>query len=284
MAASMTVASDHAVRILQRILAVLKHCSLRFCGRCTKAFPVASDTTLGNFFSLMRPATTGRPLIRIGGDGDGGYLVPDDLQGIVACFSPGVAATVAFETDLADRGIRSFMIDGSIQALPKAHPLFHFEAKFLGVSDAPGYTSLTTWVQDYGSSSGDLILQMDIEGSEYGVLLSTEQTILERFRILIIEFHHLDWVFGQVGVDIGTAVFQRLLATHEIVHIHPNNASWPVRFRDYAAPPTMEFTLLRKDRIVHPGTASTFPHPLDRPNMAWLSDYPLPKVWYDRPE
>jgi hypothetical protein len=92
----------------------------------------------------------------------------------------------------------------------------------------------------------------------------------------------LDWVFGQVGVDIATSVFQQLLATHEIVHIHPNNFSWPVRFRDYKAPPTMEFTFLRKDRIGHAEPVSSFPHALDRPNKAWLSDYPLPKAWYER--
>ena len=280
----MKAAGDHAVRILQLVFAFFKQCSLRFCGRCTKAFPVASDASLANFFSLMRPVVTDHPLIRIGGDGDGGYLVPDDLQGIVACFSPGVAASVTFEADLAERGIRSFMIDGSIQALPKTHPLFHFAPQFLGVGDAPGYTSLTKWVEECGVPSGDLILQMDIEGSEYGVILSTDQIILERFRILIIEFHNLDWVFGQLGVDLATAVFQQLLATHEIVHIHPNNASWPVRFRDYNAPPTMEFTFLRKDRIGHAGPAGVFPHALDRPNKAWLSDYSLPKEWYDRSE
>lgn len=277
-------AVDHAIRLIQRAFAGLKECSLRFCGRCTKAFPVASETSLRNFFSLMRPVTTEHSLIRIGGEGDGGYLVPDDLQGIAACFSPGVAASVAFEAELAARGIRSFMIDGSIQALPQAHSLFQFEPKYLGVCVGPGHTSLTRWVQDYGSTAGDFILQMDIEGSEYGVILSSAHTVLERFRIMVIEFHNLDFVFGQVGVDIATTVFQRILATHEIVHIHPNNFSWPVRFRDYTVPPTMEFTFLRKDRIAHSGTASTFPHPLDRPNNAYRTDYPLPKVWHVRHE
>ena len=40
-------------------------------------------------------------LIRLGNDGDGGYLVPDDLNGIEACFSPGVAGNVNFEKALA---------------------------------------------------------------------------------------------------------------------------------------------------------------------------------------
>ncbi len=274
--------SDQAVSMLRRSLSFLKACALRLLGKGIKAFPMASDVTLKSFFSLMRPITTVHPLIRIGGDGDGGYLVPDDLQGVTACFSPGVATSVAFETDLAERGIRSFMIDGSIQALPKANPLFHFQPLFLGVCDAPGHISLTNWIKDSVSTTDDLILQMDIEGSEYGVILNTDKAVLEMFRILVIEFHNLDWVFSQLGCDILTAVLQRLLATHEIVHIHPNNYSWPVRFRNYAVPPTMEFTFLRKDRVVHSAAAGAFPHALDRANNKWATNYALPKAWYDR--
>ena len=40
----------------------------------------------------IRPDTTDKPLIRLGSEADGGYLVPDDLEGIVACFSPDVDA------------------------------------------------------------------------------------------------------------------------------------------------------------------------------------------------
>ena len=50
----------------------------------------------------LRPMDCGKKLIRIGGNEDGGYLVPDDLEGIEYCFSPGVSTTVDFETHLAD--------------------------------------------------------------------------------------------------------------------------------------------------------------------------------------
>jgi hypothetical protein len=38
------------------------------------------------------------PLIRLGADGDGGYLVPDDLEDVAACFSPGVDDRASFES------------------------------------------------------------------------------------------------------------------------------------------------------------------------------------------
>ncbi len=46
---------------------------------------------------VLRPFDVGHPLIRIGAFSDGGYLVPSDLQGIKACFSPGVSQQSSFE-------------------------------------------------------------------------------------------------------------------------------------------------------------------------------------------
>jgi hypothetical protein len=57
----------------------------------------------------LRPMDCGKDLIRIGGTGDGGYLVPDDLEGIEYCFSPGVSTTVDFETHLAALNIKQII-------------------------------------------------------------------------------------------------------------------------------------------------------------------------------
>jgi hypothetical protein len=62
----------------------------------------------------LRPFDVGYELIRVGDFGDGGYLVPDDLSGIRACFSPGVSKQASFELDMAKRGIPSFMADASV--------------------------------------------------------------------------------------------------------------------------------------------------------------------------
>ena len=51
----------------------------------------------------MRPVQTRFPLIRIGSAHDGGYLIPNDLGGISACFSPGVEVNSSFELDLLQK-------------------------------------------------------------------------------------------------------------------------------------------------------------------------------------
>src|SRR4051794_36195573 len=49
-----------------------------------------------DLIQALRPWITEHPLIRLGGEHDGGYLLPDDLDGIVACFSPGVSDEASF--------------------------------------------------------------------------------------------------------------------------------------------------------------------------------------------
>jgi hypothetical protein len=79
----------------------------------------------------LKPYATDKELIRIGGETDGGYLVPDDLEGIEYCFSPGVAETAGFESELAKRGIRSFLADFSVDGLRESKML-RFETKLSG--------------------------------------------------------------------------------------------------------------------------------------------------------
>ena len=43
-----------------------------------------------SFIKKLRPVTTEYPLIRIGGSSDGGYMLPNNLTGIDALYSPGV--------------------------------------------------------------------------------------------------------------------------------------------------------------------------------------------------
>jgi hypothetical protein len=46
---------------------------------------------------LLAPQPSPTPLIRLGGETDGAYLIPDDLEGVSALFSPGVAESSSFE-------------------------------------------------------------------------------------------------------------------------------------------------------------------------------------------
>jgi len=239
-----------------------------------------SYSKLVSFLTSLKPMETNYELIRLGGDGDGGYLIPNDLTGIDTCFSPGVGTTSDFENALTTKGIKCFLADFSVDAPPIDNPLFHFEKKYLGIDNDDTFITLESWVNQKAPSKNELLLQMDIDGFEYSVIFQTSEDTFAKFRILVIEFHGLDTILGNEGYELMRLAFSKLLKNFEIVHIHPNNCCGSVHYRDLIIPRVMEFTFLRKDRITHKAPAKIFPNPLDRRNVAAKEDIPLPRCWY----
>jgi len=234
------------------------------------------------FFDSIRPQKTNHDLVRIGGDGDGGYLVPDDLAGIKACFSPGVDYVASFEEGMIARNIRCFQVDASVEKSPlEGHPLVDFQRKFLGVVDDDLTLTLDRWVAEKMPSQGDdLILQMDIEGAEWLALINASEATLARFRIILIEFHDFENIFQHFAFDLISSVFDKLLRQFVIVHVHPNNCAPLVNGRNFAVPSVLEYSLIRRDRIVATSPAHDFPHPLDQENSSKCPKMELPSFFY----
>ena len=237
-------------------------------------------SNLVTFLSSLKPTKTNYELIRVGGEGDGGYLIPDDLEGIDTCFSPGVAKKTKFENDMTKRGVKCFLADFSVDLQPINNPLFDFEKKYLGTKNDETFITLENWINLKAPNKTELILQMDIEGSEYPVILNTSDETLSKFRILVIEFHSLESINNIQGYELIRLTFLKLLKNFDIVHIHPNNCCGSVRYKDLDIPRAMEFSFLRKDRITHRSPAKKFPHPLDRKNVANKPEVHLQSCWF----
>ena len=248
--------------------------------RGRRIVPTTSFDALHDFFLMIQPVNTGKKLIRVGAAGDGGYLVPDDLDGIATCFSPGVSTVADFELTLANRGIKSFLIDYSVSSAPVTHPLIEFERKFLGLTNDEIFVRLDDWVKAKAPDSNDLLLQMDIEGAEYDVLFDVSEETLKKFRMLIIEFHHLDNLMLAGDFKLFNLIFKKITKYFDVVHNHPNNCAPPYQYGNFEIPPIMELTFLRKDRVLSRTPATQFPHPLDHRNIDEMEDFPLPKCWY----
>lgn len=240
----------------------------------------AEHQAVVDFISSVRPYKTDHQLIRIGGPADGGYLIPDDLEGIKFCFSPGVSSVADFENDLARRGIKCFLADASVKQPPIENPLFNFERKHIGVVNNERFMTLERWVELKAPNETDFILQMDIEGAEYKVLLDTDDGTLRKFRVMVIEFHNFGYLYDRLGCELFTSTFNKILRAFDVVHIHPNNCSASVDFNGLQIPPVLEFTFLRKDRVLAKTPSCTYPHRLDRKNVARRKDLALPACWY----
>jgi Methyltransferase FkbM domain len=233
-----------------------------------------------HFLKKIRPVTTNVPLIRIGMECDGGYLIPDDFSGVEICFSPGVAQQSDFELAMAKRGITCFMADYSVDGPAISHKLFHFEKKFLGPENSDTHTTLQSWVNRNAKGKSDFILQMDIEDSEYDVFLATPRETLQKFRIMTVEFHRFRKLFTKSQLQKLHDVFDKLLEDFVVVHNHPNNHARVINYRGLKIPLLTEITFLRKDRVKSSTPTLNFPHPLDQANVAGKPDPALPECWY----
>jgi hypothetical protein len=223
-------------------------------------------------------------LIRIGGPSDGGYLVPDVMHGITHCFSPGVDFTAEFEKELSTRyGIASFMADASVPGVPIHDERFKFTKKFLGSKQSEDFITLSDWIDDNVSQSEtNLLLQMDIEGGEYDVLLSESDQTLGRFSIMVIEFHHVQNVFDTWFMEMFRIVFEKIFRNFVVCHAHPNNGGGIARRGDLEVPRIMEITFLRRDLAGKLGRQVPIglPHPLDSQNVDTEADVVMPHSWW----
>ena len=231
-------------------------------------------------------------LIRLGGRGDGAYLLPDDLQDIEACFSPGVCDSKLFEDDLTRKfNIDCHMCDFSTDLKKLSTPIIKskqtFEKKWLDVSDNKDNIKLENWVSKYcGGSKKDLILQMDIEEAEYRNIVNCSSELLNRFRIIIIEIHQVHkYLKGNIGSYNFESLINKLLNNHRVVHVHGNNCGICLidKKTKMNIPEVMELTLLRKDRFITSNNkliTPILPHILDvKTNVPTKPILVLNKYW-----
>jgi hypothetical protein len=224
------------------------------------------------------PMKTEHELVRLGPMFDGGYLVPNDMANISACFSPGVSNYAFFEDDLlAKYGINSHQADFSVNGPPHGFKPLSFTKKFLGAHNDSTFITLEKWVKDSWEYelSQDLLLQMDIEGAEYETLLATPDFILKKFRIIVLEVHGIDkWGLAEF-YPIANALINKLQQHFIVVHNHPNNHGGEVSINGVIVPRTIEITLHRKDRCKKVEPAVQIPHPFDAACGSTIPDFEL---------
>ncbi len=200
------------------------------------------------FVSSLRLMEIETECSRLGSEGDGGYVVPlaviENSKNV--CFSAGVHLNSDFEFDLAQRGISCHLIDFSVEAPALSHDLLAFTQKFLSsTSFSDTHISLEDWINEFDQDS-NLLLKMDIEGSEWPVLSALPNQILGRFSMIVIELHGLDRLNQAGPFSVMSGVLKKLLEEFDIVNAHPNNYRGESLIFGYRIPDVIELTLVHK--------------------------------------
>jgi hypothetical protein len=239
---------------------------------------------LNSFVKKLFIYNTGHNLIRVGKKKDGGYLIPNVLNKINYCFSPGVGLLTSFEDDLKKKKIISFLADGTVNDPSSKNKKYFFIKKNLNNFNDNGNMTLKKWMSDMllnKKSRSGLILQMDIEGSEISIINDTKNSDLNKFTVMIIEFHYFQSLATKEGLKIYNKIFSKILKNFIIVHIHPNNCCGFSKINSINIPNIMEFTFLNKKMAKYKKLITyNLPHKYDCKNVLNKEDIKLPDYFY----
>lgn len=241
-------------------------------------------TPPSQFLDLLRslwPFESRFELIRVGEGFDGVYLIPDCLDGNEILLSPGVGSSTSFELNLHERfGIPSILIDPTINPPTRSQlpPESVFISKYLGVEDDDKTISLDQIYKDFGKQK-DLILQVDIEGMEYLSLLCASSELFNKTKILVVEFHNLNyWSNLLYYQSVVKPLFDKLNNSFFPVHLKANSVSGTFRIFGYEVPKVIEMTFISNSLASKGSLVKKLPHPLDVANVEGGSLLNFPSV------
>jgi len=247
---------------------------------------------VGKFLESIVVRDCGLTKIRVGNDGDGGYVVYKELcEQSKVVYSVGVGDDIGFELDWVKKfpNTKFELYDPIIDRLPQEHKRFSFHRFGLGLK----YKPLKNIVKDS-------TLKMDIEWDEWGAFQVFDVNELKKFSQMLVEFHlvHVETPMGlspyftkfygnvltQVNEDLFASYYDvmKFLANwFYIYHIHANNSLPAIKVGEYMFPPLIELSFIRRDLVRKaipsnedfPIVGLDFPNKSNRPDI--LDYYPM---------
>ena len=219
-------------------------------------------------------------LIRLGENNDGGYIIPNDLEGITKNYSAGIGKLVGFEKDLQEKfSINSNMLDFNEidrNILPNN---CNFLKKKLSLKDNDTDISINNWIDNLDK---EVILKIDIEGDEYPILANISDENLKKIRILIIELHDLRNLRNNVFFSFFEKIISRFDQYFYSCHLHPNNSSKVKFISNIEIPDMLEITFIKKNRLSRtPTEYIKLPHALDQRTITTKKEIFIDQKWYD---
>ena len=217
------------------------------------------------------PFKTNLKKIRLGKDFDGGYVLAD-LPHYDALYSYGCDDKIHFEQAFHDTYKVPCYVYDPFKGISNKPDFIHYFKEGLCSVKTSNMDTLDAHIERNGhTASKNLLGQIDIEGSEWGVfeggyykgILNSDSKHLENFSQIIIEFH-LPLEFNLEKIRAYEAVFGEVF-THlndkfVCIHVHGNNCPIQPWF-DHNFPRVFEATYVRRD-LVDSCERETEPYPI----------------------
>jgi hypothetical protein len=186
----------------------------------------------------------GFELIRVGGLGDGGYVMLDNFTEIDGVLSFGVGPDVSWDLDISRKTPLIHLYDHTVSGLPASIPNgIWFKEKIVSTGDLTG-TSITEAIERLPNSN-NLILKSDIEDSEWDIFAKCPTEVLLKFDQIVIEFHWLSDKICGGQYELMFSAFENLSQTHSVVNIHANNYANYEIIANCPVPSVIEVTYVR---------------------------------------
>jgi hypothetical protein len=162
--------------------------------------------------------------VRCGLNRDGGYVLAE-LDGEYDCYiSAGISDEESFSRDFINKynlnEYNCFGFDGTINNYPYQYTnKISFIKKNINSFNDDNNSNLSFLTNKYNN----IFLKMDVEGGEYPWLLQIDETQLDKFKQIVIEFHGITNDGWNCSYADKVRCLKKLSKTHYIVHAHGNN-------------------------------------------------------------
>ena len=237
-----------------------------------------ADTRCREAARLIRPYATSATLLRVGDEGDGGYVMADHFTTTTA-ISIGIGGNVSWDLAMSSRGYSIAMFDPTIAAAPAAVPnaTFHRIGRGTTAQSAASGLELESLEQlrtRAGTPEDEAAtLKIDVEGAEWDALVGVAS--FDRYEQIVIEMHDLARLGDEESAHDVLAVLANLHSSHLPIHVHANNEAPVIPFGTYWLPDVLEVTYLRRADASAATTASELSIQFDRPSNARFADLSL---------
>lgn len=184
---------------------------------------------------------------RVGAEHDGGYIMLDDFADHGVAYSFGIGWNTDWDHDMATRGYQVYMYDHTINPPKLKRSELHFFKEGLGNPDENAQlNTLPHFMKENGHCSNkSMILKMDIERGEWEFLRNIDMDVLKQFDQIVMEVHGIVEERRRDEMLLG---FMRILQTHAVVHIHPNNYGKFIWIGDKPFGETLEITFANREK------------------------------------